>query len=238
MSAVPDLAWGLAAAVLGGAAGSALPALVARLPDRADADPPGYADVAAGPPGRVGLALVTAAVTGLLVAARAGRADAVAFGVLGVLGVALAWVDLRTRRLPDRLTAPALVSGAVLLGLAVVVPGTDPGASPGDYLRAWAGLAALGAGYLVLALLRPADMGLGDVKLAAVLGLHLGWIGWGHVVLGAFLGFLVGGLSGLALIAVRRATRRTAIPFGPFMLTGALVAVVWGEPLLDAYLGR
>jgi leader peptidase (prepilin peptidase)/N-methyltransferase len=93
------------------------------------------------------------------------------------------------------------------------------------------------AGYAVLALLRPGELGLGDVKLAASLGLILGWIGWGHVMLGAFAGFLLGGLFSIGLLATGRATRRSHIPFGPFMLAGALVTAAWGAPLLAAYLG-
>ncbi len=80
-------------------------------------------------------------------------------------------------------------------------------------------------------------MGFGDVKLAGVLGLHLGWLGWGQLALGAFLAFFLGGVVGLALIATGRATRKSAIPFGPFMLVGALVAVLVGEPILALYLG-
>jgi leader peptidase (prepilin peptidase)/N-methyltransferase len=87
-------------------------------------------------------------------------------------------------------------------------------------------------------MLRPADLGLGDVKLAAVVGLVTGWLGWGIAVVAAFLGFLLGGLAGVALVLAGRAGRRTAIPFGPFMLAGALVAVAQGGTLVDAYLGR
>jgi len=84
----------------------------------------------------------------------------------------------------------------------------------------------------------PQGLGLGDVKLAAPLGLHLAWLGWGQLVLGAFLGFLLGGLVGVALILMRRAGLRSMLPFGPSMLVAALLTVVWGEPLVDAYLGR
>jgi len=79
-------------------------------------------------------------------------------------------------------------------------------------------------------------MGFGDVKLAGVLGLYLGWLGWAEVVSGGFLGFLFGGVIGLGLMAVRRAGRKSQIPFGPFMLAGALVAILWGGALADLYL--
>jgi leader peptidase (prepilin peptidase)/N-methyltransferase len=90
--------------------------------------------------------------------------------------------------------------------------------------------------YFVLALIYPRGMGFGDVKLAGVLGLYLGWLGWAEVVAGAFLGFLFGGVVGGVLLLVRRAGRKSMIPFGPFMLAGALVAIIWGGALADLYL--
>ena len=137
------------------------------------------------------------------------------------------------RSLPDVLTAAALAGGAVLLGLAAVATGDWIG-----YGRAWLIAGVMFAAFLVLAMLRPADLGWGDVTLAGVLGLMLGWLGWGEAVLGAFMGFLFGGLTGVLLLLAGRAGRRTAIPFGPFMLLGALVAVAAGGAVLDAYLGR
>jgi leader peptidase (prepilin peptidase)/N-methyltransferase len=80
-------------------------------------------------------------------------------------------------------------------------------------------------------------MGLGDVKLAGVLGIALGWVGWGAVVVGGFAAFLLGGVFGIALMVTRRAGRRTGIPFGPWMILGAGVGAVVGEPLWSAYLG-
>ncbi|MGH9033479.1 MAG: prepilin peptidase, partial [Acidimicrobiia bacterium] len=127
----------------------------------------------------------------------------------------------------------ALIGGGSLLAVAAAMS-----AAWGAYGRAWLAAAAMFGAFYALASLRPADMGLGDVKLAGVLGLMLGWLGWGVVVVGAFLGFLLGGLAGVVLVLAGRAGRRSAIPFGPFMLLGALAAVAWGRPLLDAYLGR
>jgi len=79
-------------------------------------------------------------------------------------------------------------------------------------------------------------MGFGDVKLAGVLGLYLGYLGWGEVVTGGFLGFLFGGVVGAALMVAQRAGRKSQIPFGPFMLAGALVAILGGGALADLYL--
>jgi leader peptidase (prepilin peptidase)/N-methyltransferase len=97
-------------------------------------------------------------------------------------------------------------------------------------------MVALYVFYFVLAFIYPAGMGFGDVKLAGVLGLYLGWLGWAELVSGAFLGFLYGGVIGLGLMAVRRAGRKSKIPFGPFMLAGAYTAILWGGALADLYL--
>lgn len=248
----------LVCAAVGALAGVLGPDIIRRLPDRSPAAPPPAERSAplphpGGPPPvepvdqplppyavladrrglRLRLGAVAAAVLGLLGYARGLRPDLPAFLVAGAGGVVLAWIDLQVHRLPDRLTLPSYPVGVALLGLAAL---SD--AAGAALLRALLGMLALLALYLGLALLRPADLGLGDVKLAGVLGLYLGWVGWGHLVLGAFLGFLVGGLGGIALILTGRATRRSHVPFGPAMLLGALVAVVWGEPLLAAYLGR
>jgi leader peptidase (prepilin peptidase)/N-methyltransferase len=97
-------------------------------------------------------------------------------------------------------------------------------------------MVVLYAFYFVLAFIYPAGMGFGDVKLAGVLGLYLGWLGWAELVIGGFLGFLYGGVVGLLLMLVRRAGRKSQIPFGPFMLVGALTAILWGGALADLYL--
>jgi leader peptidase (prepilin peptidase)/N-methyltransferase len=97
-------------------------------------------------------------------------------------------------------------------------------------------MAVLYAFYFLLAFIYPSGMGFGDVKLAGVLGLYLGWLGWAEVVTGGFLGFLFGGVVGGLLMAVHRAGRKTQIPFGPFMLAGAFVAILWGSALADLYL--
>jgi leader peptidase (prepilin peptidase)/N-methyltransferase len=79
-------------------------------------------------------------------------------------------------------------------------------------------------------------MGFGDVKLAGVLGMYLAYLGFGELVVGAFLGFLFGGVLGGGLMMLGRAGRKTKIPFGPFMLLGAFAAILWGGALADLYL--
>jgi leader peptidase (prepilin peptidase)/N-methyltransferase len=173
----------------------------------------------------------TAVLFGVLTLAIGLEPELPAFLYLGAIGVALAMIDIDVRRLPNAIVLPSYPVAAALLTLAAVVDG-----SWGDLLRAGLGMVALYAFYFLLALVYPAGMGFGDVKLAGVLGLYLGWLGWAEVVAGGFLGFLFGGVVGGALVLVRRAGRKSMIPFGPFMLAGALVAILWGGALADLYL--
>lgn len=154
-----------------------------------------------------------------------------AYLYLGAIGVALALIDIDVKRLPNVIVLPSYVVAAALLGVAAVVGDDYP-----DLLRALLAMAALFGFYFVLALVYPAGMGFGDVKLAGVLGLYLGWLGWAEVVTGGFLGFLFGGLVGGVLMATQRAGRKSQIPFGPYMLVGAFVAILWGGALADLYL--
>ena len=172
------------------------------------------------------------AVVWVVLAARIGlEPELPAFLYLGAIGVALALIDIDVKRLPNAIVLPSYLVGAVLLGVAAVVDG-----EPERLVRMVIGGAALYAFYFVLMLIQPRGMGFGDVKLAGVLGGYLAWLGWGELVVGAFTAFLLGGLAGLALMAVRRAGRKSHIPFGPWMLLGALVAILWGGALADLYL--
>jgi len=165
--------------------------------------------------------LATAAVLAVLLGRFAGRPDVAAFAFLGVLGVVLAAIDLAVRRLPDRLTLPAYPVAVALLAAAAVA-----GHEPGSLLRALLGGAALTGAYLLLALLRPGQLGTGDIKLAGLVGIALAWLGWPVLLTGALLGFVLLAVAGLALLAARRITLGGDLPFGPFMLAGALAAAV------------
>ncbi|MEU4405131.1 A24 family peptidase [Streptosporangium sp. NPDC023963] len=147
--------------------------------------------------------------------------ELLAFGWLAVVAVALSFVDAAVHRLPDRLTLAAYLGTAAPLAVPALADGRL-----GDLLGAGLGGLALAGFYLVLFLVNPAGMGLGDVKFAASLGTALGWLGWDTLVTGAFLGLLAGGLYGAALMVLRRAGRKSEIPFGPFMAIGALAAVL------------
>ena len=155
-----------------------------------------------------------------------------AFLYLGAVCVALALIDLDTRKLPNVLTLPSYVVGAVLLGAAAFAEG-----EPWRLVRALIGMAILWSIYLLLRIINPKGMGYGDVKLAGVLGLYLGYLGWSSWTVGWLLGFFLGGIFGVVALAARRANRKTMVPYGPFMILGALLAVWWGQAIADAYLG-
>lgn len=154
-----------------------------------------------------------------------------AYLYLAAVGLALALIDLDCKRLPDALTLPSYPVAALLLGVAALA-----GSDCGEILRALLGGLAMYAVYFALCFAYPAGMGFGDVKLAGVLGLYTGWIGWGAWAVGLFLGFFLGGAFGLALIAAKRGGRKTAVPFGPFMLLGVVISVLVGQDLFDVYL--
>jgi len=173
----------------------------------------------------------TAVLFGVLTMAIGLEPELPAFLYLGAIGVALAMIDIDVKRLPNAIVLPSYLVAAALLTVAAAVDGSWE-----DLLRAGLGMVALYAFYFLLALVYPAGMGFGDVKLAGVLGLYLGWLGWAEVVAGGFLGFLFGGVVGGGLVLLRRAGRKSMLPFGPFMLAGALVAILWGGALADLYL--
>jgi leader peptidase (prepilin peptidase)/N-methyltransferase len=138
---------------------------------------------------------------------------------LAGLGLLLSVVDLAVQRLPDPLVLAGFIGTAVLLTLQAFVTHTWAA-----YGRGWLGGVALLVGYLVFAVFPGAPMGLGDVKLAGVLGLVLGYLGWPAVVLGALLPFLVNGP--FAVVALIRRGRKARSPFGPALLIGWLLSVV------------
>jgi leader peptidase (prepilin peptidase)/N-methyltransferase len=143
-----------------------------------------------------------------------------AYLYFAAIGVALALIDLDLKRLPNRIVLPSYPVLALLLAGATF--------ANGDWerlVRALLAAAALFGFFFVLAFAYPAGMGFGDVKLAGVLGLVLGYLSWWAVVIGAFTGFLLGAVVGVAVMASGRGNRKTALPFGPFLIAGTLIAV-------------
>jgi prepilin signal peptidase PulO-like enzyme (type II secretory pathway) len=155
----------------------------------------------------------------------------VAFLYLAAVSVALTMIDIDTHTLPNRIVLPAYPVAVILLtGVAQLI------GEPGRLLTALVGGAALFGLYLMMALAYPAGMGLGDVKLAGVLGFFLGWLGWGPLAVGGFSAFLLGGLFALVLLIARRVDLKSGIPFGPWMLAGAWLGIFYGEDIATGYL--
>jgi leader peptidase (prepilin peptidase)/N-methyltransferase len=169
------------------------------------------------------VALTTALLCAALAAATDTRPEVAVWLLLAPVGVLLAVVDFRVQRLPDVLTLPLAAAALALLGLVALAP-----EHTGDWPSAALGALALGAGYFVLFLINPGGMGFGDVKLALGVGAVLGWYGWATVMVGTLAGFLLGALYGGALVVAGRAGRKTAIPFGPFLIAGAFLGVLIG----------
>ncbi|MFE2290302.1 prepilin peptidase [Streptomyces sp. NPDC059452] len=189
--------------------------------DGTPATPPGGGGVPYAP--RALAPLVTALACLALAAATGARPELAGWLLLAPVAVLLATVDRRVHRLPDPLTLPLAAGAVLLLGGAALLPG-----HAGSWTSGLLGGAALGGFYLLLFLINPNGMGFGDVKLALTLGVALGWYGWAVLLLGGFAGFLFGAVYGLGLVVLRRAGRKTGIPFGPFMIAGALTGVLLG----------
>ncbi len=226
--------------LLGLLVGALVPELIARIPEpvpEADdlTDEAGgesvagtvevkerYDAIAALPGLRWKAAISTGVVSGLL-GARVGWGPELGFLLyLAPVGVALALIDWRTRLLPTKVIAP---SYAVVIVLAVLAAWL---AGDWDALTraAWGWLVA-GGTFFALWFIYPRGMGYGDVRLSGVLGIALGWLGWSELLTGVYAGFVLGGVGGLLLSALRIVDRK-AYPFGPFMLVGALVGVLVG----------
>ena len=153
----------------------------------------------------------------------------VLFGAL----LAIAVIDLEHYIVPNRILIPLTAAAVPLLALAVLGDDGDPA----DFVRGLLGGAVGLVAMLGLNLISPRGMGMGDVKMSFVLGLYLGFLGWGEVVLGFFAAFLQGALVGLALIALKLRSRKDAVPFGPFLAAGTVLAALWGDPILRWYSG-
>jgi leader peptidase (prepilin peptidase)/N-methyltransferase len=232
-----DLIWAVAAVAAGLVAGLALRGEVVRLSVPSGEPEESSCGACAAPlPGRLrfwcgncghwfgtplALEFATAAVIALLLVKLGNQPAIAAFIYIAVLGVALSQIDLAVQRLPDRLTLPAYP--AILLLLAGAAAISDDWAALG---RAALGGLALGGGYLLLGVLSRGAMGGGDIKLAGLAGLVLGWLGWHTLIAGAFAGFILAAVISAGLLVARKVSRRSKISFGPYLLGGALLATL------------
>lgn len=167
--------------------------------------------------------------------------------------IALTLIDLDTRRLPNAIVLPGWATIVALLLITTVLAGLLPADGGleagrldggsweridwGPFGRAVTGGVALFLFYFTVRLISPRGMGGGDVKLAGLVGTILGWFGWGVLIVGAFAAFALGGVFGIAMMLIGRARRKSAIPFGPWMLAGAWTGVLVGEPVSRWYMG-
>jgi leader peptidase (prepilin peptidase)/N-methyltransferase len=242
----------LVGAVVGGVGGLSVPWLIARVPpwepppepepSDADADPSGasatlipssappeppepYPDIAR-LPGLGWRSAVASAVAGAVVGGAVGWHWAWVLWVPFIpLYVALAIIDWRTRLLPTYLIRPAYGAMVVLVaGGAAVTGDTDA------LIRAALGWLCAGGLFALCWVIYPRGLGFGDVRLAGLLGIALGWVGWGTLLIGVYAGFLLGGVLG-GLLALARIFERRSFPFGPFMLVGCVIGLLWGADL-------
>jgi len=153
-----------------------------------------------------------------------------AYLYFAAIGIALALIDFDCRRLPNSIVLPSYPVLAVLL--------TGAAANQHEWwplARAGIGAAVLFAFYFALAVAYPAGMGFGDVKLAGLIGGVLAYLSWSTLVVGAFGGFLLGAIVGVAVLALGRGDRKSALPFGPFMISAALIAVFAAPAIASWY---
>jgi len=161
------------------------------------------------------------------------RAAIPAYCILMAVLVAQTWIDLHTQRLPREITYTGLILGVISLTVAAIII-DEP---ERIWMMALGAVIALAAMWLIYALSK-GGMGDGDVRLAPLLGLYLGWLNPGIVLPGLFFGFVAGAVVGVAMMAIDRAGRRTAVPFGPFLALGTVVAIFVGQHFVDLVLAR
>jgi leader peptidase (prepilin peptidase) / N-methyltransferase len=164
--------------------------------------------------------MVAGGASAVFAAALGPQSVLVLYVALAVLGTGLGAIDIACRRLPTVIVAPAIAAGVVSLLVLVGFTGAW-----GSFGRAILGAVALGLVFQLLYLVPGGNLGYGDVRLAVLLGLFLGWLGWREVIWGALLPWLVNGPVALTLLMRGRVGRKSRLPFGPALLVGALLSV-------------
>lgn len=237
-SGTVDPVWTGTAALAGALGGLAVPWLLRRLPDPAPEVPwapdPEHAILAArrGLPLRCALAgLVSGGVLGVFLPA---PWPLLLWLTLVPFGILLAVVDWHTKKLPRRVVLPMTAYALVVIAVVELAAGDS-----GTLVRAVVGMLVARSVIWLLWFIRSAGMGFGDVRLTALLGLLLAQVGVGEAVVGLYSAFLLFGIPGVLLAIVRRDRQvlRTAYPFGPFLLAGALVGVAVGAPAWRGLMG-
>ena len=219
-----------AVALVAAGLGLLVPRLIAAVPEppeegTAEDAKALYRDVAATPGLAVRAAVVSGSAAALLGASLGWDWSLLWLVPLTPVAVALSVLDWHTRLLPRIVVVPATLATLATVVLVGLLTGEQEA-----LLRAVLGMLAVRSLFWVLWFLRSAGMGFGDVRLAAPVGLVLGWLGWGPLLVGVWAGFLAFSLPGLLLAVVRRdaSLLRRPFPYGPFLVSGALVGLVWG----------
>ena len=223
----------VACSVLGLVVGWLLDPVITRVPRKEPVFGPPALDE---PPSPRGRRIAVVILTGALFGGMAARFDdswaLPAYLVLTAALITLAVIDLETYLLPNRIVYPLTIVTIALLALGALAD-DDLDALGRGLLAAVIAFAI----FFVLHLVSPRSMGFGDVKLSFTLGLALGYLSWGIMILGLFLGFVYGALIGIVLIATKVRTKSQAVPFGPFLAAGTVTAILVGMPILDWYRG-
>lgn len=150
---------------------------------------------------------------------------------LVAISIALAMIDIDVFRLPNQIVYPSYpVAGVSLLAIALIT-------GESVWWRILLSGLAMAALFMTIRRIKPKGMGMGDVKLAGVLGMYLGYFSWGALAVGTFAGFLIGGIVGMAVILWFGGNRKTKIPYGPYLIAGTWIGIIWGGDVAAWYLG-
>jgi leader peptidase (prepilin peptidase)/N-methyltransferase len=220
----------VACAAVGAVAGPLLARVIARVPRKEPVF--GGASTRVPPRTTMATSIAAAVLFGAMALRFFGDWVLPAYLVFAASLLVVSVIDLEHYLIPNRIVYPTIALALPLLAAAAALAHDWS-----RFVHALVGGAGAWAFLLVVHLVYPKGMGFGDVRLSFILGLYLGGLGAGHVFLGLFLGFLLGSVAGITLLVVRRRTRRDAIPFGPFLAAGAMIAVLFGDPIIRWYQG-
>ena len=156
-----------------------------------------------------------------------------AFCVFAAGLTGLTVIDLKTQRLPREVSYTVMALGAPLLVIAALID-NEPRRIYMALIGATISLAVMGVLYIA----SRGGLGDGDVRLSPLLGMYLGWLNPGLALVGLFYGFILGAVVGVVMMIIGKAGRQTQLPFGPFLAAGSIVAIFYGQNLIDLVLGH